>query len=56
MRTMTNALMATSQTITDDELILYILGSLGPEFESVVVNLTSRENLSLQKGQFMLQN
>ena len=34
-------LMAAGQYISDDELILYILGELGPEFESVVVNLTT---------------
>ena len=45
------------QTISDDELILYILGGVGPEYESVVVNLTSRQDdLNLQEVQFMLQS
>ena len=45
------------QTISDEELILYILGGVGPEYESVVVNLTSRQDdLNLQEVQFMLQS
>lgn len=56
MQAMANTLMVASQTITDDELIMYILGGLGLDFESVVVNLTSCESFSLQEVQFMLQN
>ena len=34
----------------DEDLILYILGGLGPEFETIVVNITSRfEAISLQE-------
>lgn len=33
--------------LVEDELILYILGGLGFGFEVVVVNLTSRKNLTL---------
>ena len=36
-------------------MILYILGGHGPEFESVVVNLTTRESVTLQEVQSMLQ-
>ena len=44
------------QNFTDDELLLYILGGLGSEYESVVVLLTSRQGeVSLEEAQFMLQ-
>lgn len=56
MRALAYALMAAGQNILDDDLILYILGGLGTDYESVVVNLTSRESLTLQEVQFMLQN
>ena len=41
MKNIASSLMAAGQSISDDELILYILGGLGSEFESVIVNLTS---------------
>ncbi|XP_062075385.1 uncharacterized protein LOC133779418 [Humulus lupulus] len=51
-----DALAAAGRPISDDVLILYILGGLGAEYESVVVNLSSRtESLTLQEVQFMLQ-
>lgn len=56
MRALNDALMAVGQNISDDELILYILGCLGTDYESVIVNLTSRESLMLQEVHFMLQN
>ena len=37
MKALANALMAVGQHFSDDELILYILGALGSEFESVIV-------------------
>ena len=44
------------QTFTDDELLLYILGGLGSEYESVVVHLTSCQGaISLEEAHFMLQ-
>ena len=49
------SLMAAGQQITDDKLILYILGGLGSEFETVIVNLTSRESITLQEVQYILQ-
>ena len=55
MKTNANALIAASQQIYDDELILYILGGLGPEFDSIVINVTSRDSITLQEVQFMLQ-
>ena len=41
--------------MSDDELILYILGGVGSDFESVVVNLTSRDFITLEEVQFLLQ-
>ena len=39
----------------DYEIVLYILGGLDPEYESVVVNLTSKDSITLPEAQFMLQ-
>ena len=42
---------------SDGELILYIIRGLGPEYEAIVVNLTSRQDaISLHELQFMLQS
>uniref|UniRef100_A0A803PXS9 Integrase catalytic domain-containing protein n=1 Tax=Cannabis sativa TaxID=3483 RepID=A0A803PXS9_CANSA len=55
MKKYADSLAAADHPISDEDLILYILGGLGPEYESVVVNLTSRTNqLTLQEVQFML--
>uniref|UniRef100_A0A803PMY8 Retrotransposon Copia-like N-terminal domain-containing protein n=1 Tax=Cannabis sativa TaxID=3483 RepID=A0A803PMY8_CANSA len=55
MKQYADSLAAAEQPISDDDLILYILGGLGSEYESVVVNLTLRiDNLTLQEVQFML--
>ena len=44
------------QNFTDDELLLYILGGLGSEYESIMVHLTSRQReISLEEARFMLQ-
>ncbi|PON68986.1 Zinc finger, CCHC-type [Trema orientale] len=56
MRTLADALMATGQSLSDDKLILYILDDLSAEYESVIVNLTSHENLTIQEVLFILQN
>lgn len=57
MKNISESRSATGQTLPDEELVLYILGGLGPEYESVVVNLTSRfDTLSLQEVQYMLQS
>ena len=55
MNDMATSLIAAGQQISDDELVLYILGGLGLEYESVVVNLTSRYSLTLQEVQYVLQ-
>lgn len=41
MKTFTDNLEATAQPVTDDNLILYILGGLGPYYDALVVSVTS---------------
>uniref|UniRef100_A0A803PPU3 Retrotransposon Copia-like N-terminal domain-containing protein n=1 Tax=Cannabis sativa TaxID=3483 RepID=A0A803PPU3_CANSA len=55
MRCLGDASMAAGQQITDDELILYILGGLGNEYDLAIVTLTSKESVTLQDVQFLLQ-
>ena len=47
MKTISHGLVAAGQTISDEELVLYILGGLGPKFEYVIVHLTSKDYVSL---------
>ena len=43
--------VSSGQTFTDDELLLYILGGLGSEYEFVVVHLTSCQGtISLEEA------
>ena len=57
MRDIADTIASTGQSISDDELLLYVLGGLGSEYDPVVVNLTSRQDLvSLQEAQFLLQS
>ena len=55
-RTLADCLIFVGQPISDDEVILYILSGLGPEYESVVVNITSKDHITLQRVMFLLQN
>ena len=55
MKILAKSLIAAGQHITDDKLVLYILGGLGSEYDSVIVNLTSKEFVTLQEAQYMLQ-
>ena len=55
MKTIAQDLMSAGQSVSDDELVLYILGGLGSEFDSVVVNLTSKNSVTLPEAQFLLQ-
>ena len=55
MKTIAQDLMSAGQSVSDDEFVLYILGGLGLEFDSVVVNLTSKDSVTLPKAQFLLQ-
>ena len=41
------SLMAVGQAITDEELVLYIIGGLGPKYESLVVHLTSKDSVTI---------
>ena len=50
-----NSLTAAGHQISEDELILYILSGLGLEFESVVVNLISKDSVTLPEVQYILQ-
>lgn len=57
MKAVADSLSATGQMISNEDLILYILGGLSQEYDFVVVNLTSRcDELSLQELQFLLQS
>ena len=55
MRGLANNLNSIGQVITDEDSFLYILAGFGPKYESIVVNLTSRNDcLTLQEVQFAL--
>ena len=57
MRNIIDMLSTSGKLIPDEDLILYILGGLGPEFETIVVNITFRsEAISLQKVHYLLQS
>lgn len=56
MRNLANSFIMAGQTISDEELILYVLRGLGFKYNFVVVNLTSRQDtITLQEAQFLLQ-
>ena len=56
MQMLARNLNSIDHSISNDELILYILTSFGSEYEAIVVNLTARnEPLNLQEVQFALQ-
>ena len=55
MKSLAHSLMAVGHAITDEELVLYILGGLGPEHESVVVPLTSKDFVTILEFQYVLQ-
>ena len=50
MKSLAHELMLARQPIFDDELILYILSGIGIEYESIVVNLTSKDSVSLTEA------
>lgn len=57
MKKIAYTLSVSRKYISDDDLILYILGALGVEYKFVVVNITSRSNsISLQEVKFLLQS
>ena len=47
--------MSDGHVIPDEELVLYILGGLGSEYESVIVNLSSKDSVTLLEAHFMIQ-
>ena len=47
--------MSAGQVILDEELILYILGGLGSDYESIIVNLSSKDSVTLPEAHFILQ-
>ncbi|KAL5778930.1 hypothetical protein ACOSQ2_009667 [Xanthoceras sorbifolium] len=47
--------MAAGQTITEQDLVAYILGGLGLEFDPVICNIASKkEDITIQDAQFLL--
>ena len=57
MRGIADSLNSTGLILSDDELLLYILGGLSIEYDPIVVNLTSRhEIVTLQEAEYMLQS
>ena len=57
MRGIVDSLNSTGTIVSDDELLLYILGGLNSECDLVVINLTFRhESVTLQEAQYMLQS
>lgn len=57
MKKIAYTLSVSRKCISDDDLILYILGALGVEYKFVVVNITSRsDSISLQEVKFLLQS
>ncbi|XP_031276878.1 uncharacterized protein LOC116135312 [Pistacia vera] len=60
MKEIAENLSASGMVIADEDLLQYVLDGLGPKFDAVVVNLTSRieskfDSVTLQEAQFLLQ-
>ncbi|XP_031271409.1 uncharacterized protein LOC116129821 [Pistacia vera] len=60
MKGIAESLSSSGQIVSDEEVLQYVLDGLGPEFDAVVVNLTSRieskfDSITLQEAQFLLQ-
>ena len=55
MKSLAHELMSADQVIPDEELVLYILGGLGSEYESVIVHPSSKDSVTLPEAHFMLQ-
>uniref|UniRef100_A0A803QF44 Retrovirus-related Pol polyprotein from transposon TNT 1-94 n=1 Tax=Cannabis sativa TaxID=3483 RepID=A0A803QF44_CANSA len=57
MKNITYGLFAAGQLLSDDDLILYILGGLDHEYEAMVFNLTSKhDQFTLQEVQYMMHS
>ena len=56
IRNIADNLAAADQIVSDDELLLYLLGGLDSDYNSIVAMLTSRPDfVSLAEAQFILQ-
>ena len=55
MKSLSHELMVAGQPVSEDELVLHVLGGLGPEYEYVVATLTSKDSVSITEAQFLLQ-
>ena len=55
MKSIAHDLMVAGHPISNVDLVLYILGGIGQEYESVIVNLTSKDSVTLTEVQFLLQ-
>ena len=55
MKSLAHKLMSASQVIPDEESVLHILGGLGSVYESVIVNLSSKDSVTLPEAHFTLQ-
>ena len=57
MKSIAHDLMVAGHPISDDDLVLYILGSIGQEYESIVVNLCKtreKNSIFLNKGKTVI--
>ncbi|KAJ4720471.1 Retrovirus-related Pol polyprotein from transposon TNT 1-94 [Melia azedarach] len=55
MKSLVEDLRCAGNMVSDDELVLYLMEGLGPEYDSVIVNITSRpEKLPLREVYSML--
>lgn len=45
MKTIAESLHDVGHVLSDDDLVMHLLGGLGPEYDVVVVNLTTRNDL-----------
>uniref|UniRef100_A0A803P2J3 Retrotransposon Copia-like N-terminal domain-containing protein n=1 Tax=Cannabis sativa TaxID=3483 RepID=A0A803P2J3_CANSA len=57
MKNLVDSLAGVGHKLLDQEFVMYILGGVGHEYETVVILLTARADaLTLQEVQYMLQN
>ncbi|KAL5850415.1 hypothetical protein ACOSQ3_008470 [Xanthoceras sorbifolium] len=57
MKGIVDSLTAASQIISEIDLVAYILGGLGQEFDPVIATITAKkEEITLQEAQFLLMS
>ncbi|KAJ0081407.1 hypothetical protein Patl1_09761 [Pistacia atlantica] len=54
MKEFSDSLYSSGVHISTEDLIAYILDGLGPEYDAIVANLSSRSDLTIQEVQFYL--